>query len=246
MSSIRTDSEQALKYYLAGFGADLGSTPNSVCLWKGNSKSTPKLYVDRNPCVFWHNYHSQAEFGRGGNLRLTDTHVADYLYFATIVVLPPIVTFKSASMLPTIVVWPLIVIFFLVNNWPLRFVLPLTERSPWATISTVIERKEARIAIDIVTNPHSAGKNRKWCIFKGWEILKRQISEYRILTTVGSLPESVTKWGWSNKLTNYSGLTHKKSLVLVGRWRCTDRIHRWFRISSISKYRALPASKARE
>jgi hypothetical protein len=46
----------------------------------------------------------------------------------------------------------------------------------------------------LLANPHSAGKNRKSCIFKEWEILKRQISEYRILTTVGSLPESATKW----------------------------------------------------
>jgi hypothetical protein len=64
----------------------------------------------------------------------------------------------------------------------------------------------------VVSNPHSAGRNRKSCIFKEWEILKRQILEYRILTTVGSLPESVTKWDWLNKLTNDWVLTHKKSL----------------------------------
>jgi hypothetical protein len=41
---------------------------------------------------------------------------------------------------------------------------------------------------------HSAGKKRKSCILKEWKILKRQISEYRILTTAGSLQESATKW----------------------------------------------------
>ena len=61
--------------------------------------------------------------------------------------------------------------------------------------TTFVNLIAAAISVDIsqLSNPHSAGKNRKSCIFKEWEILKRQISEYRILTTVGSLPESVTK-----------------------------------------------------